>query len=70
MCERLNHILNLNVRKIVDDVGCPVTVALGWSVAAGNSLQNFNRFSSNQLVFGFNSAFSSIDSELPVVLEC
>ena len=34
MCERFNHILNLNVRKIIDDVGCPVTVAFEWPVAA------------------------------------
>ena len=42
----------------------------GLLLLVSNSLHNFNGFSANQLVFGFNPAFPSIYSESFAVFEC
>ena len=55
--ERLNQVLADMVRKIMDDVGCDVQIALAWAVAARNVLSNRSGFSPNQLVFGTDPAF-------------
>ena len=52
--ERLNATLATSVRKIVEDVGCLPERALYWAVSARNVLLNYNWFSPNQLLYGFN----------------
>ena len=52
--ERANHILNEVFQKTLLDVGCEPEVALAWATSAKNALQNYCRYSPNQLVFGFN----------------
>ena len=65
ICERLNGILSVSVRKIIDDTGCSMHVALSWAVAARNALQNCHGYSPNQLVFGFNPSLPNVyDGEL------
>ena len=60
VCERLNGVLAISVRKIMSDTKCCVEVALNWAVASRNALQNYNGFSPNQLVFGFNPALPNV----------
>ena len=45
--------------KVIADVGCKVSIAMHWSVAAKNSLANVYGFSPNMLVFGRNISFPS-----------
>ena len=69
VCERLNAVLENSVRKIVDDVGCDVGSALAWAVSARNSLLNNFGFSPNQLVFGYNPGYPTLDNSEPPALE-
>ena len=68
-CERLNAVLGDSVRKIVDDCGCDVDIALAWAVSARNALANSAGFSPNQLVFGFNPIIPTVFSDDPPALE-
>ena len=68
VCERLNCLLSISVQRIVSDTQCNAHIALAWAVAARNALQNYNGFSPNQLVFGYNPAFPNVlDSEPPAL---
>ena len=68
VCERLNYILGISVKKIMDDTKCNIDVALAWAVAARNALHNFGGFSPNQLVFGYNPIIPNIcDSQPPML---
>ena len=69
VCERLNCVLDLSVRRIMEDTNCSVKVALAWAVAARNALQNCHGFSPNQLVFGSNPAIPSVFDSGPAELE-
>ncbi len=67
-CECLNYILAENVKHIVDDVGCDISMALAWVVSTLNVLQNNHRFSQNLLVFGFNPVFPNVNkNQLPAL---
>ena len=66
--ERHNAIIGAMVEKVMCDVKCSIHVALAWSVAAKNALQNVYGFSPNQLVFGRNPNFPvATESELPAL---
>ena len=54
MVERHNFIIAEAMHKTIEDVRCEPKVALAWAVCAKNSLQNYNGFCPNQLVFGHN----------------
>ena len=60
MVERHNLILAEAMHKTIDDVHCEPKIALAWAVCAKNSLQNYNGFSPNQLVFGHNVNIPSV----------
>lgn len=60
VCERLNAVLAISVRRIIDDTRCDVQTALSWAVAARNSLHNFSGYSPNQLVFGYNPSLPNV----------
>lgn len=66
--ERHNAIIASMVDKVLLEVKCSLKVALAWSVAAKNALQNVYGFSPNQLVFGRNPNFPvAAESELPAL---
>lgn len=67
--EKLNGVLATSVRKIMEEARCDVKTALGWAVAARNSLDNFSGFSPNQLVFGSNPMFPNVASDALPALE-
>ena len=58
--ERHNSILGAMVTKTLEDSHCSMEVALGWSVSAKNSLNNFDGFSANQLIFEYNPNTPSV----------
>ena len=60
MVERHNLTLAEAMFKTIDDVHCEPKIALAWAVCAKNSLQNYNGFSPNQLVFGHNINIPSV----------
>ena len=60
LCERHNAVVASTLRKVMLDTGCPVDVALAWTLSAKNSLANIYGFTPNQLVFGYNPNFPSI----------
>ena len=60
MVEWHNLTLAETMFKTIDDVHCEPKSALAWAVCAKNSLQNYNGFSPNQLVFGHNINISSV----------
>ena len=62
----MNGVLGKLVNKIMEDTKCDAQMALAWSVAARNALDNKAGFSPNQLVFGFNPAIPDLySSDLP-----
>ena len=64
--EKYNGVIGEIVKKVLADTKCTLDVALSWAVAAKNSLENYNGFSPNQLVFGFNPNYPSyLHNELP-----
>ena len=68
--ERYNGILSGIVKKILeDDTKCTLEMALAWAVSAKNSLENYNGFSPNQLVFGRNPNFPSCITNKPPAME-
>ena len=69
VCERQNAVLGDIVRKVMDDSGCDVEVALAWAVSARNTLTNFGGFSPNQLVFGHNPGLPNVYVNDPPALE-
>lgn len=69
ICERLNAILGMSVQRVIDDTKCSTDVALAWSVAARNALQNFSGYSPNQLVFGRNPSLPNVMNNDPPALE-
>ena len=69
ICERLNSVIATNVKKIVDDCKCDVSIALSWAVSARNALHNCHGFSPNQLVFGHNPSIPTIYSDSLPALE-
>jgi hypothetical protein len=69
ICERLNCIIGISVRKIVDDCKCDVDTALSWAISARNALHNCHGYSPNQLVFGYNPVLPSVFSDSVSVLE-
>ena len=69
VCERLNYILEISIRKIMEDTNCNLLTALAWAVSSRNSLHNYMGFSPNQLVFGRNPVFPSVLDESPTVIE-
>ena len=70
VCERLNCLLGISIRRIVSDTQCNTHIALAWAVAARNALDNNKGFSPNQLVFGYNPAFPNVlDSEPPALAD-
>ena len=68
VCERLNYILGISVKKIMDDTKCNIEIALAWAIAARNSLHNFGGFSPNQLVFGYNPSIPNVSDSQPPML--
>lgn len=60
MVERHNGILASMMEKVVNDINCSVEIALSWSLAAKNALNNVFGFSPNMLVFGRNPNLPNI----------
>ena len=60
MVERHNGILANMIDKILSDVNCDLEIALSWSIAAKNALNNVFGFSPNVLVFGRNPNLPNI----------
>lgn len=60
MCERLNCIIGISVRKIMSDTICSINIAFSWAISARNALQNYHGYSPNQLVFGHNPVLPNI----------
>ena len=52
MVERHNAVLDECLKKVISDTKCDPEMALGWAVAANNSLLNNNGFSPDQLTYG------------------
>ena len=69
VCERLNCILGMRVKKIFEDTKCDLTSALSWAVHARNDMHNNKGFSPNQVVFGHNPAFPNVLSDSLPILE-
>lgn len=69
VCERQNAVIGDIVRKIVDESGCDLEVALAWAVSARNTLTNYAGFSPNQLVFGHNPGLPNVYQNDPPALE-
>ena len=67
--ERYNGILGGMVKKNLEDADCTLDMALAWAVSAKNSLENYHRFSPNQLVFRRNPNFPSCITNKPPALE-
>ena len=65
MVERHNGILANMIDKVICDVNCSVEVALSWSIAAKNALNNVFGFSPNVLVFGRNPNLPNILTNKP-----
>ena len=66
--ERHNAILYETMQKTKEDVRCSDEIALAWSVAANNALQNNSGFCPNQLVFGKNVNLPAIFDDKPPAL--
>uniref|UniRef100_A0A0K2T645 Putative LOC102309779 [Haplochromis burtoni] n=1 Tax=Lepeophtheirus salmonis TaxID=72036 RepID=A0A0K2T645_LEPSM len=64
LCERKNGILGIIVSRLVEEDITDGDVALDWTVAARNYLQNFGVFPPDQLFFGFNTNYSSLDANM------
>ena len=69
VCERLNAILAMNVRRIQEDAKCDIHTALSWAVAERNALHNFSGYSPNQLVFTYNLSVPNVILNKPPALE-
>ena len=69
ICERLNAVLALSVKRIREDTGCDIDTALAWAVAARNALHNFSGYSPNQLVFGYNPSLPNVMTDNAPALE-
>ena len=69
LCERLNGILSISTQRVMDDVGCSITVALAWAVAARNTLHNFGGYAPAQLAFGHNPVYPNLCESNPPALE-
>ena len=69
VCERTNGVLAHSVRRVMDDTGCNVDIALSWAVSAKNALSNTHGFSPNQLVFGYNPVTPNVLDANPPMLE-
>ena len=68
LVEKHNGIIGEAVSMVIDDIHCPVEIALCWAVNAKNSLQNIHGFSPYQLVFGKNPNLPSVsDNKLPAL---
>ena len=66
--ERHNALIAKMVLQILASTDVSFDMALGWSVAAKNSLKNVHGYSPNQLVFGRNPNFPiSLNSALPAL---
>ena len=66
--ERHNLMLAEAMYKTIDDVHCEPKIALAWATCAKNSLQSYNGFSPNQLVFGHNINIPSVlTDDLPAL---
>ena len=57
------------MRKITDESGCDVEVALAWVVSARNTLTNYAGFLPNQLVFDHNPGLPNVYINDPPALE-
>ena len=64
--ERHNLVLFECFQKVMKDEKCDPDVALGWSVAAKNSLCNVDGYSSDQLVYGRNVNLLSVLTDEPL----
>ena len=66
--ERHNAMLDNMIKKVLDDTGCSLTVAIASAVCSKNSLANVYGFSPNQLVFGKNPNLpTNINNKLPAL---
>ena len=54
ICERHNALIGSMTEKVIEDIGCKLSIALMWATHAKNSLINVFGFSPYQLVFGHN----------------
>ena len=59
----------MNMRLIQEDAKCDIHTALSWAVAAYNALHNFNVYSWNQIVFGYNPSLPNVILNKPPALE-
>lgn len=69
VCERQNAVIGNIVRKIMDDSGCDLEMALAWAVSARNTLTNYAGFSPNQLALGYNPGLPNVYTNDPPALE-
>ena len=68
LCEKYNGVIGEAVKKVIEDVGCSLEIALAWSVNAKNSLHNVCGYSPYQMVFGQNPNLPlSFNSKLPAL---
>ena len=68
VCERYNQVIGEMLDKIVEEVDCPLSVAVAWATNAKNSLHNVHGFSPAQLVFGYNPILPSVQHNKPPAL--
>ena len=52
----------------MEEVDCPLSVAIAWATSSKNSIQSVHGFSPSQLVFGYNLIIPSVSTNLPPVL--
>ena len=57
------------VEKMQEETKCDSDTALAWALSAKNDLQNQAGYSPNQLVFGYNTNFPTVLTDLPPALE-
>ena len=55
--------------KTLQDAKCDMETALAWAISAKTALENHDRYSSNQLVFGTNVNLASVITDLVTALE-
>ena len=69
ICEKYNGIIGEAVKKVKEEVGCSVEIALAWAVNAKNCLHNIHGFSPYQMVFGQNPNLPLSLTSRPPALE-
>ena len=67
-CQILSQETSGKIRKITNEINCPLTIAVAWAINANNSEVNNTLSSPAQLVFGLNLILPSVLGYKPPLL--